>query len=117
MSAWPPAYESDAGPAAGGATAHEEPLAWRILRALAEGTPAHGGEGDTGMSLPRLGKRLGQGVSVLMRELAHLGDATVGGQRGPGWVRVVQAEGRWRVHLTAEGLGAARQLPGVKGAP
>ena len=97
--------------------AQGEPLAWRILRALAEGAPAHGAAGGVGMSLPRLGKRLGQGASVLMRELAHLGDATLGGQRGPGWVRVVQTEGGWKVYLTAEGLGVARQVPpGVGGA-
>lgn len=83
----------------------DEPLAWRILRALAE-NPSD----DHSMSLPRLGKRLGQSASVLMRELTYLGDATLAGQRGPGWVRVVQEEGRWVAHLTAEGRVVAQQL-------
>ena len=80
-----------------------EPLACRILRALVETAP-----GDAGMSLPRLGKRLGQSASVLMRELTYMSDASLAGQRGPGWVRVAQAEGRWVVHLTPEGLAVAR---------
>ena len=87
-----------------------EPLACRILRALADdvaqktetgGSPS--GATD-GMSLPRLGKRLNQSASVLMRELTHLSDAALAGQRGPGWVRVVQEDGGWVVHITAEGL-------------
>lgn len=73
------------------------PLAAAILRELAE-APAEGG-----MSLPRLGKRLGQGVSVLMRQLALMGDAVIGGVRGPGWVRVVQLDERWVAHLTPAG--------------
>lgn len=81
----------------------EEPLAYRILRALAE--TALGG---AGMSLPRLGKRLGQSASALMRELTHMSDASLAGQRGPGWVRVAQEEGRWVAHLTPEGLAVAR---------
>jgi hypothetical protein len=59
-----------------------------ILRALAE-APVDGPSGG-GMSLPRLGKRLGQGASVVMRQLTLMGDAAIGGVRGPGWVRVVQ---------------------------
>lgn len=84
----------------------DEPLACRILHALATET-----EGGAGMSLPRLGKQLGQSASVLMRELACLGDAALAGQPGPGWVRMVQEEGRWVAHLTAEGRAVARQLP------
>ncbi|AMM23747.1 hypothetical protein [Variovorax sp. PAMC 28711] len=72
-------------------------LAAAILRALA----AAPGEG--GVSLPRLGKQLGQGASVLMRQLTLMGDAAVGGVAGPGWVRVVQLEDRWLVHLTDAG--------------
>ena len=81
------------------------PLAEALLRALAEGPV------DGGMSLPRLGKRLGQGVSVLMRQLTLMGDATIGGVAGPGWVRVVQLDDRWVVHLTEAGLVRAQALP------
>ena len=77
------------------------PLAEAILRELA-GTP----EPD-GMSLPRLGKRLGQGVSVLMRQLTLMGNAVIGGARGPGWVRVEQIDDRWVAHLTAAGRSMA----------
>ncbi len=96
-------------------TAVQEPLAWAILRALAQsqGNSA----GAEGMSLPRLGKRLGQGVSVLMRELTLMSDATVGGQRGPGWVRVVQADDRWTAHLTEEGWAVAQGLLAIEAAP
>ena len=94
----------------------EEPLAWRILRALAEDAAQQADEtarspasATAGMSLPRLAKRLNQSASVLVRELTHLSDATVAGQRGPGWVRVVQSEGRWVVHITAEGLALAQE--------
>ena len=41
-----------------------------------------------GISLPRLCKRLGWRMSVLMRELAWLGEDTIGDQPGPGLVRV-----------------------------
>ncbi len=41
-----------------------------------------------GVSLPRLCKRLGVRMSVLMRELAWLGEDEIGGEPGPGWVRV-----------------------------
>ncbi|HVI60053.1 MAG TPA: hypothetical protein VM619_14430 [Luteimonas sp.] len=40
------------------------------------------------MSLPRLCKRLGLRMSVLLRELAWLGEETIGGRPGPGLVRV-----------------------------
>lgn len=71
------------------------PLAQAILRELAS-------EAD-GMSLPRLGKRLGQGVSVLMRQLSVMGDAPIGGVSGPGWARVEKVDDRWVAHLTDEG--------------
>jgi len=73
------------------------PLAAAILLALHEESP------EGGMSLPRLGKRLGQGASVLLRELALMGDAVVGGVPGPGWVQLTQADGRWRVQLAPGG--------------
>jgi hypothetical protein len=80
-----------------------------ILRALAQ-APADG-PGGGGMSLPRLGKRLGQGASVVMRQLTLMGDAAIGGVRGPGWVRVVQLDDRWVAHLTDAGRVAALALP------
>lgn len=76
-----------------------------ILRALAEAP------GDGGMSLPRLGKRLGQGASVVMRQLTLMGDAAIGGVRGPGWVRVVQLDDRWVAHLTDAGRAWIKALP------
>ena len=41
-----------------------------------------------GLSLPRLCKRLGLRMSVLLRELAWLGADTMGGTPGPDLVRV-----------------------------
>lgn len=41
-----------------------------------------------GISLPRLCKRLGIRMSVLLRELAWLGDDAIGGTAGPNLVRV-----------------------------
>jgi hypothetical protein len=41
-----------------------------------------------GISLPRLCKRLGVRMSVLMRELAWLGEAPIGDMPGAGMVRV-----------------------------
>jgi len=73
------------------------PLSTRILQELAA-APA-----DGGMSLPRLGKRLGLNASVLMRELTLMGDAAIGGVRGPGWARVVQLDQRWVAHITPAG--------------
>ncbi|MDF1484654.1 hypothetical protein PY257_05550 [Ramlibacter sp. H39-3-26] len=74
------------------------PLAHAILRELA-------GEPGGALSLPRLGKRLGQGASVLMRALSGMGTAAMGGVAGPGWVRVEmeEGEGRWRAVLTDAG--------------
>jgi hypothetical protein len=43
-----------------------------------------------GLSLPRLCKRLGLRMSVLLRELAWLGGDAIGGQTGPDLVRVEQ---------------------------
>ncbi len=83
------------------------PLAAALLRELAAETRA----GDAGMSLPRLGKRLGQGVSVLMRQLSLMGDAAIGGVRGPGWVQVHQHEERWIAQLTPAGRARAEALP------
>lgn len=73
------------------------PLAAAILLEL------NSSAGPGGMSLPRLGKRLGQGVSALMRELSLMSDARIGDRQGPGWVRVVQVEERWIAHITPAG--------------
>lgn len=72
-----------------------------ILQALAEG----GG----GVSLPRLSKCLGQSASAVLRELSFMGDAALGGQRGPGWVRVWQEDGRWMAALTEAGRARVAQ--------
>ena len=58
---------------------------------------------DAGMSLPRLGKHLGLGASVLMRALSAMGHARIGGVDGPGWVRVTQVDDRWTAALTESG--------------
>ncbi len=78
------------------------PLAWALLQALAE-EGVDGGGDDAAVSLPRLGKRLGQGVSVLMRQLSLMGDAVIGGMPGPGWVQVREEGGRWTAQLTEAG--------------
>ncbi len=75
----------------------DDPFSAAILAELAAAPP------PAGMSLPRLAKRLGLGVSVVLRQLSLMGDAVIGGQAGPGWVRVVQTEDRWVVHLTEAG--------------
>jgi hypothetical protein len=74
-----------------------DPLVVAILRELAAAP------GDAGMSLPRLGKHLGQGASVLMRVLSAMGYARIGGVDGPGWVRVTQEDERWTAALTDTG--------------
>nr|WP_315494066.1 hypothetical protein [uncultured Rhodoferax sp.] len=72
-----------------------EDLSGALLRALAEdGAP---------VSIPRLGKRLGVGASVVMRALTLMGDAVLGGQAGPGWVHMRHEDGRWMVSLTEAG--------------
>ena len=74
-----------------------DPLAAAILRELATAP------NDAGMSLPRLGKHLGLGASVLMRALSAMSHARIGGVDGPGWVRVMQVDDRWTAALTAAG--------------
>ena len=56
-----------------------------------------------GMSLPRLGKRLGQGASVVLRQLTAMSAASLGGRPGPGWVRIEREEERWIAFLTDAG--------------
>ena len=55
------------------------------------------------ISLPRLGKRLGLGASVLMRALTLMGDASLGGQPGPGWVTLRLEDERWMAALADAG--------------
>jgi hypothetical protein len=74
-----------------------------ILRELAAAP------GDAGMSLPRLGKHLGLGASVLMRTLSAMGHARIGGVDGPGWVRVTQEDERWTAVLTEAGRAFCKQ--------
>ncbi len=53
-----------------------------------------------GLSLPRACKRLGVRMSVLLREIAWLGDQPIGGAVGPGLVRVENRGERRIVRLT-----------------
>ncbi|PTT92030.1 hypothetical protein DBR42_02805 [Pelomonas sp. HMWF004] len=60
------------------------------------------------VALTRLAKRLDERVSVLLRALAPLGDAAVGGVAGPGWVTLHCDEaGRWTAQLTEAGRAQA----------
>jgi hypothetical protein len=66
-----------------------------LLQTLHELAP--GGEP---VALTRLAKRLDERVSVLLRELTALSEASVGGVAGPGLVRLSCDEGgRWTVAL------------------
>ena len=80
-------------------------LATAILRELATAP------GEAGMSLPRLGKHLGLGASVLMRALSAMGHARIGGVDGPGWVRVTQQDERWTAVLTQTGRALCERQP------
>ena len=86
-----------------------DPLACQILQMLAaEQAP---------VSLPRLGKQLGQSGSVLMRQLAVMGSASIAGQAGPGWVDLLREDGRWVARITQQGLEAAALVADASGAP
>jgi hypothetical protein len=87
----------------------DDPFSTAILVELAAAPPTGG------MSLPRLAKRFDLGVSVVLRQLTLMGDALIGGQPGPGWVRVVQTEDRWVVHLTDAGRSAAESRAASEG--
>lgn len=82
------------------------PLGAAILQALMQ-EGAEAATDTAGISLPRLSKRLGLSASAVLRELSFLGDAVIGGQPGPGWVRVWQHEGRWMIALTDAGRAAS----------
>ena len=79
-----------------------------LLRALAQA--------PEGLSLPRLGKRLGQGASVLLRRLHLISGAAIAGESGPGWVRVESLDGRWMVFITEAGR-AALETVAPEGSP
>ena len=63
-----------------------------------------------GMSLPRLCKRLGIRMSVLLRTLAYLGDERIGDAQGPGWVRTIEDGERTLAQLTDSGRAIAMSL-------
>jgi hypothetical protein len=54
-----------------------------------------------GVSLPRLCKRLGIRMSVLLRTLAWLGDARIAEASGPDWVRIAE-DGERRIAVLTE---------------
>lgn len=63
-------------------------------------------DGGNGVSLPRLAKRTGLRVSVLLRLYTLMSDAKVGDAQGPGWVRLhVDEDGRWIARITPAGRG------------
>ena len=55
------------------------------------------------VSLPRLAKSLGLGVSTVMRHLRAIDGSTLGGHSGPAWVAVAQHDGRWSCSLSSVG--------------
>ena len=57
-----------------------------------------------GMSLPRLCKRLGVRMSVLLRTLAWIGETPIGGMPAAGLVRVARDGNREIATLTRAGL-------------
>ena len=65
-----------------------------------------------GVSLPRLCKRLGLRMSVLLRMLAYLGEDTIGGTQGLGWVRTVDDGARTLALLTDRGRQALERGDG-----
>ncbi|OWQ90528.1 hypothetical protein CDN99_13180 [Roseateles aquatilis] len=63
-------------------------------------------DAGNGVSLPRLAKRTGLRVSVLLRLYTLMSDARVGAEAGPGWARLhVDEDGRWIAHITPAGRG------------
>ena len=63
-------------------------------------------DGGNGVSLPRLAKRTGLRVSVLLRLYTLMSDARVGDDAGPGSVRLhVDEDGRWIAKITPAGRG------------
>ena len=65
-----------------------------------------------GISLPRLCKRLDLRMSVLLRTLAWLGDASIGGHDGPGWIGTREDGPRTLALLTGAGHDALQAMRG-----
>ena len=75
-------------------------------------------DGGNGVSLPRLAKRTGLRVSVLLRLYTLMSDARVGDAQGPGWVRLHGDEdGRWIARLTPAGRGDGADDAAAETAP
>lgn len=69
-------------------------------------------DAGNGVSLPRLAKRTGLRVSVLLRLYTLMSDARVGADRGPGWVELrVDEDGRWIARMTPAGRGEPQAPP------
>ncbi|MCD9029249.1 hypothetical protein LDO26_13680 [Luteimonas sp. BDR2-5] len=82
-----------------------------MARALLLELAAHpGGAPSNGVSLPRLCKRLGVRMSVLLRTLAYLGDDSIGGVAGTGWIRTVEDGPRTLALLTDTGRAVAAAI-------
>lgn len=64
-----------------------------------------------GISLPRLCKRLGVRMSVLMRMLAYLGEDRIAGVAGAGLVRTFEDGSRTLAVLTDAGRRLVREPP------
>lgn len=74
---------------------------------LVEAALAELAAAPAGMSLPRLCKRLGVRMSVLLRTLAWIGETSIGGTPGAGLVHVVR-DGDREIALLTD-AGRARQ--------
>ncbi|KUF21235.1 hypothetical protein [Xanthomonas phaseoli] len=73
-------------------------LTAQLLHALADA--------PEGVSLAKVCKQLGVRMSVLLRTLAWLGNASLDGRPGPGWIQVEDRGGRQFAMLTEAGRGA-----------
>ncbi len=78
-------------------------VAEALLRVLAESTQP--------VSVPRPGKRMGLGASVVLRTLTLMGNAVLGGQAGPGWEQLRCEVERWLASLTEAGRQHLTELP------
>lgn len=90
---------------------HDGGLSPALLSALAEL------DDPQGVSMPRLAKHLGLPGSAVLRGLHLLSGAAVGGQPGPGWVRVAQDDSRWLAWLTDAGRQQLANMEGRKNLP
>ncbi|MES2070451.1 MAG: hypothetical protein V4488_08900 [Pseudomonadota bacterium] len=62
------------------------------------------------VSTARLSKKLGVRMSSLLRCVSYLGEDVIGGQAGPGWVRLTQDGERTLLSLTDTGRVACKGL-------